>query len=410
MINVKPSESVSAGHSPTIWHVGGEDIHLRIPLLLALRSRGFKVGAVGSQETEAFAACNIPYFRYPLNRQINPIADWQTQAQLQQLLQQHQPDVIHAFDTKPAILAPKIAQQVGIPGRIRTITGMGYVFSSHAPLALLLRPIYRHLQRHASAAATITVFQNPDDQNYFRKHGMVGIDRDALVLGSGIDVEQFVQSCPSASAQAALQRELGLEGKLVVTMIARLVATKGVREFLEAASQVQNTMNNIKFLLVGPLISEGKQAISIQEIDQKANVVSYLGIRKDIAALLALSDLVVLPSYYREGIPRILLEAGAMGCPLITTDMPGCREVVRDRWNGLLIPPRNAIALAQAIRQLLNAPSDRQKMGSRSKQHIQQHFSLQRVADDYAHLYQQTLARQSTLGRGCYQVNRQEIR
>lgn len=381
----------------TVWHVGGEDIRLRIPLLLKLREKGFNVGAVGSEDGNAFADVQIPYFRYTLERGINLWADIYTRSQLSALFRQHQPDIIHSFDTKPAMIAPIVAMKTGIPGRVRTITGMGYVFSSTSTLALALRPIYRHLQRQAAIATGITIFQNPDDREYFFKHKMVQDGRDDLVLGSGIDIEGLMNNSPEPEKLAATRRELGLEGQLVVTMISRLVLSKGVREYLQAASIVCQQMKNVTFLLVGPLSSEGRQAVPIKEIHQQAGVVCYLGPRNDIPTLLNLSDVFVLPSYYREGVPRVLLEAATMELPLITTDMPGCKEVVKDGWNGLLVPPRNAKALAIAILKLLSSPEQRNLMGKRSKLHVQSNFSLNQVADAYADIYSRALKLSKTL-------------
>ncbi|MFQ4145387.1 glycosyltransferase family 4 protein [Chlorogloeopsis sp. ULAP02] len=376
--------------SKTVWHVGGEDIRLRIPLLLALRERGFNVGAVGSEDGIDFATHDIPYFRYTLKREINPVADLHTRSQLFHLFTKYKPDIVHGFDTKPAIIAPVVAMKSKVPGIVRTVTGMGYIFSSNSPLALALRPIYCYLQGKASATG-ITVFQNPDDRQYFHEHGMVQNGGDDLVLGSGIDVEQFTKNRPKPEVLANLRQELGLEGQLVVTMIARLVVAKGVREYLDAASIVRGLVKNVKFLLIGSLSSEGQQAVPIQEIQQKADDVCYLGSRNDIPALLSLSDIFVLPSYYREGVPRVLLEAGAMKLPLITTDMPGCKEVVRDGWNGLLIPPGNAKVLATAIVELLKSKEQRILMGNRSGLHIKENFCLKKVADSYTNIYYRAL-------------------
>jgi glycosyltransferase involved in cell wall biosynthesis len=386
----------TVANHPTVWHIGGEDIHQRIPLLLALKQRGFQVGAVGTADGKAFIPHGIPYFRYALERGINPIADRRSAQQLLALFQQHQPDVIHGFDTKPALMAPLMAQKAGIPGRVRTITGMGYVFSAQSPVALALRPIYRHLQRQTAAATGCTIFQNADDRAYFHDHQMVADDRDALVLGSGIDVERLLSQRPSPAAVAALRQDLDLEGHLVVIMVARLVRSKGVQEYLDAAAIVTHQLAaamgpKVKFLLIGPRSSEGRQAIASAAI-QQAQAVTYLGTRQDIPALLAVSDLFVLPSFYREGIPRVLLEAGAMELPLITTDMPGCKEVVHDGWNGLLVPPRDANALAAAMLRLLTTPHERLLMGQRSRFHVSENFSLNQVADAYAKVYAQVLA------------------
>jgi glycosyltransferase involved in cell wall biosynthesis len=379
------------GNQPTVWHIGGEDIHLRIPLLQALQERGFQVGAVGTSDGKAFASQHIPYFRYELERGISPLADRRTAQQLLTLFQAHQPDIIHGFDTKPAMLAPLMAKAAGIPGRVRTITGMGYVFSSHSPIALALRPIYRNLQRQTSAVTDCTIFQNSDDQAYFHNHKLVAQHQDALVLGSGIDVESLVRQRPDPETMARLRQELDLDGKLVVTMVARLVRSKGVQEYLDAAAIVAQQIPNVKFLLIGPRSSEGRQAIAERAI-QQAKAVTYLGSRPDIPALLAVSDMFVLPSFYREGIPRALLEAGAMELPLITTDTPGCREVVLDGWNGLLVEPRQVPALAEAIIRLLTTEHERVLMGQRSRFHVTENFSLKQVADAYAQVYLQVLA------------------
>ncbi len=388
--NLNNTDNVD-GRLPTVWHVGGEDVRLRIPLLVALRDRNFNVGAVGSEDGGVFADYQIPYFRYSLTRGINPFTDLKTRHQFFQLCRQHKPDIVHGFDTKPAMIAPTIAKKAGIVGRVRTITGMGYVFSSNSPLALVIRPIYRYLQRQASRATGITIFQNSDDRDYFHQYNMVESGRDALVLGSGIDVDGIIKKIPTPEILDKTKRELGLEGKMVVTMISRLVISKGVREFLQAAKIVGSQLDNVVFLLVGPLASEGKQAITSQELENYTEYVRYLGSRNDIPTILSLTDLFVLPSYYREGIPRVLLEAGAMSLPLISTDMPGCREVVKDGWNGLVVPPRNAKTLASKILELLYSQDLRKLMGQRSKDHINENFTLTQVADAYADIYSQVL-------------------
>ena len=376
----------------TIWHIGGEDVHMRIPLLLALREKGFQVGAVGSGNGHKFSVHNIPYFQYTLERDLNPWADICTRSQLFNLFREHKPDIVHGFDTKPAMITPVVAMKAGIPGRVRTITGMGYVFSSQSTLALALRPVYRYLQTKASEATDITIFQNPDDRQYFRDRKMVEDGREDLVLGSGININDLTQNKPTPEQMNDIRQELNLTNQLVVTMVARLVVHKGVREYLQAASIVCQEMKNVTFLLVGPLSSEGRQAVPMEEIEKHAGVVHYLGPRNDIPALLNLTDIFVLPSYYREGVPRVLLEAGIMECPLITTNMPGCKEVVRDGWNGLLVPPRDKNALATAILQLLKSGEKRALMGSRSSLHVRENFSLSKVADAYASIYSRVLS------------------
>lgn len=375
--------------STTVWHVGGDDVRMRIPLLLALRDRGFSVAALGSEPGEPFADSHIPYWRYELNRWLNPLADRRTVASLRELIGAHRPDVVHAFDTKPGLLVPAAAKTVPGCGCVRTVTGMGYVFSANSPLALTLRPLYRAMQQRAAAATDMTIFQNPDDRDYFLRHRMAKAGREALVLGSGIDIEGVSRRRPDEQTLAGLRRELGLNGP-VVTMVARLVKTKGVLEYIAAAAAVRRQRPEVTFLLVGPQASEGRQAVPAETLRQAEGTVRWLGARDDVPALLTLSDLLVLPSYYREGVPRVLLEAAVLGRALITTDMPGCKEVVRHGHNGLLVPPRDADALAAAVLRLLGDDRVRAEMGARGRSHVRQ-FALPKVADRYADIYRRVL-------------------
>jgi glycosyltransferase involved in cell wall biosynthesis len=146
-------------------------------------------------------------------------------------------------------------------------------------------------------------------------------------------------------------------------------------------------------LLVGPLSSEGWQGVARSDVEGNPDV-RWLGPRPDVPALLAISDVFALPTFYREGIPRALLEAGAMGLPLISTDMPGCRDVVRDGWNGILVPPRNVKALTRALETLLDAePEVRERMGQNSRTQVDEHFTLELIVEAYAGIYRQLLER-----------------
>jgi glycosyltransferase involved in cell wall biosynthesis len=377
---------------PTVCYVGGEDVHMRIPLLLELQKRGFSISALGSESGEMFQEYGIPYGHYPLERWITPIADLRTLAKLFTLLSKHKPDIVHGFDTKPALMAPLVAKRAGVRGRVCTITGLGQLFSTDSLLFSTIRPVYKWVQRWASNASQATVFQNEVDQDYFLSQGIVQPGRQVLVRGSGIDVEGFAAKAPNHIEQVKLRQELGIERKRVVTMVARLVKEKGVKEYLEAANRICQSVSDVVFLLVGPVETEEARAILVDGLRENANTIRYLGQRDDVPALLALSDIFVLPSYYREGIPRVLLEAGAMGLPLITTEMPGCREAVQPGWNGLLVPPRNSFALAAAISQLLSEEENRRQMGVRSRQYIRDHFGLSGVADAYEEIYRNLLA------------------
>ena len=216
--------------------------------------------------------------------------------------------------------------------------------------------------------------------------------REEIVLGSGVDVEQIRAERPSPEKLAEMKQQLGLDGQFVVTMISRVDENKGVREFVEAADLVHKHMDNVTFLLVGPYASEGEEAARfVEEIRMRPQTVRYLGPRKDIPALLALSDVCALPSY-REGLPRVLVEAGAIEVAMVTTDVPGCRDVVQDNLNGRLVPPKDSRALAYAILDLLGDEAKRKSMGDHGLRYVREHFDLARVADAYAAVYRRALA------------------
>lgn len=386
---------------PSVCYIGGEDVEMRIPLLLRLRELNFEVSAIGSRSSDPFDRVGIRFERYELVRSMNPWADRRSQSQLQKLLTTIRPDVVHAFDTKPTILAMLASRAAGVAGRIRTITGMGYVFSSTSLPALMLRPVYRAMQRRSSAACTFTIFQNEDDQKYFIANRMVNPLNQTVVLGSGIDCKAVNEKRIAPDQVAAFRSQLDLGDSVVVIMVARLVRQKGVLEFLKAARLIHRSQSNlnVRFLLVGPTTSEGRQAISSSELEAYSDVVQHLGARSDVPALLSTSDIFVLPSYYREGVPRVLLEAGALGLPLITTDMPGCREVVKNGCNGILVPPRDEVALAKAITELVADPVRRHRMGDQSRQWVSQRFELSLVTNQYARQYQHSIdARQAQNG------------
>jgi len=356
---------------------------------------GFSVAAVGSEESKPFDKAGIPYYRYDLQRGISPFNDKRSINQLIELFSQIQPDVVHAFDTKPAVLVPRAASHSGIKGCVRTVTGMGYVFSSLSPIALSLRPIYRFMQRGASGLADVTIFQNEDDQRYFEKTGLVESGKSVLVRGSGVDLDLLEKQKASDVDVKRLRQAMGLEDSLVITMVSRLVRQKGILEFLVAARRVRQLLPESRFLLVGPQADEGRQAVSLETIESYKDCVDWIGPRSDVPAILSLSDIFVLPSYYREGVPRVLLEAGAMGLPLVTTDMPGCRDVVKNGVTGLLVPPWNCELLSDAIFKLANSAALRRELGNNARDHIAESFSLEKVAHDYEKIYQKILACES---------------
>jgi glycosyltransferase involved in cell wall biosynthesis len=379
--------------APLVWQVGGEDVDARISFLRVLAQEGFRVGALGSGGARAFESAGIQFCAYPLERSVDPLADARSVATLTKHFRAGRPDIVHAFDTKPAIYAMIAAGLAKVPVRMRTVTGLGYLFSENDLRTRMLRAAYLVLHRLARRHVSWTVFQNCEDRDYFLAAGLSATHRVSVIRSSGIDPVAIAERTGTAAEIVALRRDLGLENRRIVLMASRLVVQKGVREFLDAARAIAATYKDVQFLLAGPMTGEGREAIPAAEVESAAHVVRALGRRSDLIRLMQMVDLFVLPSYYREGVPRVLLEAALVGCPLVTCDMPGCRDVVQDGVTGWLVPPRDGPALAATIGRALDSPPEiRASITERARRLVESEFSLQKIASDYAALYHRLLA------------------
>ena len=367
--------------------VGGEDHELRIPFLLALRGHGFRITAAGTGPADPFARAGVEYRPFRFDRFVNPWADWIAVNALARIIGDVRPDVVQSFDTKLALLVPFAARRAGATAVVRTINGMGWLYSSRSPLALALRLAYRTLHQLAASASAMTVFQNPVDAAFFLSHRMADERASELIPGSGVDIEGFDRAVLGLPPPAELRATLGLGAAEVVLTVTRLTRQKGIRTLLEAAALVHRRRPGVRFVLVGPRQSEGPLAISQEELDRHRSYVLALGRRSDVPALLRLADVFAFPTEYREGIPRVLLEAALAGLPIVTTDMPGCSDVVRDGATGLTVPPRSPERLAKAILHLLTERDSALAMAARAEALVRRDFGLAMIAARYARLY-----------------------
>ncbi|TIW21880.1 MAG: glycosyltransferase family 4 protein [Mesorhizobium sp.] len=381
---------------PHLVCVGGEDHALRIPFFMEVRDRGFQITAVSTCDGTSFLRHGIAHRRYGFDRFSSGSGQAGTVRTLRRLMAELRPDIVQSFDTKPNLLTPLAARgQVPV---VRTINGLGWTFSSLAPRALALRPIFCGLQWLASFWTAATVFQNRDDQTFFERYRLVGHGTNRLIAGSGIDVGAFAAARHLGPSPARMRQEFGLESAEVVMFVGRLTRQKGIPTLLKAIPKVLAKRPNARFVLIGPWQSEGPFAVEESEIRRLGSDVVVLGKRQDIPALLGMADVFAFPTEYREGIPRVLLEAGLAGLPIVASRMPGCTDVVQDGWNGYLVTPRDPDALANRIVDLL---SDRQRamtMGSRSVALVREHFALPGVVDQYCDLYRGVLAARSRGG------------
>lgn len=379
--------------TPHILYIGGEDHNLRIPFMLLLRERGFRVTAAGTGDGTPFAQAGLDFRRFRFERFVNPLADLAAIRDLAKLLADVRPDFAQTCDTKPSLLVPLAARQVPGVRVVRNINGRGWLYSSASPAALVLRPIYRMLHQMAARSTAKTVFEIRDDEAFFERHRLIGRGGSLVIPGAGIDVERFDEALAQAPPPSQLRDQLGLNTIDVIMTVTRITRQKGILTLLNAAAQVCKERPNTRFVLVGPRETEGPLAVSQAQIDEHAPYVMAIGPRSDVPALLRVADLFVFPTEYREGIPRVLLEAALAGVPIVTTSMPGCCEVIRDGWNGFRVPPHSPRVLAERILEMLRDRTAAREMAARARALVREEFSLRVVVDRYAALYNDLSAR-----------------
>lgn len=214
---------------------------------------------------------------------------------------------------------------------------------------------------------------------------------DRVIAGSGIDIDTFDRALADAASAHDLREELGLGGSPVVITVTRLTRQKGIPTLLRAAALVHAARPDVRFLLVGPRDTEGRQAVSRGELARHKAYVIATGARRDVPALLRLADVFAFPTEYREGVPRVLLEAALAEVPIVTTRMTGCTDVVRDAWSGFLVPPRNPQLLARRILELLSSPATARELTQNAAALVRRDFGLELVADMYCDLYHRLL-------------------
>jgi glycosyltransferase involved in cell wall biosynthesis len=374
--------------------VGGPDVDARLDLMRLL-SRDFGLCAAGTDARLAglFAEAGVRYRHYRMSRRANPALDAYAVWQLVRIFRSERPTIVHAFDTKPAVWGRIAARLAGVPVVIGTLPGLGSLYSDPGLGARITRLVYRPLQTIACRWADLTVFQNADDAREFEQLGVVRRSRFAIVPGSGVRTEFFALSMAEGTARAR-RAELGISGaEITVAMVSRILRSKGVLDFAAAARNVARAQPSIRFLLVGPADAGSIDALSAEELRALRESVTWVGPRDDVKEILALADIFVFPSFYREGIPRVLLEAASMALPLVAADCPGSRDVVDDGVNGFLVPPKDPAAIAQAVLRLARRPELRASFGQRSRERAISRFDISIVADRTRALYEELLRR-----------------
>jgi glycosyltransferase involved in cell wall biosynthesis len=319
---------------------------------------------------QALAERGAVYVSVPLARTgLNPLRDLSSLVALTRVLRRLGPDVLLAYTAKPVIYGSFAARLTGVPKVFTMIEGLGYAFTAvrGGVKRRVLRTITRALYRRALSGSAATFVLNPDDRDDLRRLAMVGPDHPLQIInGTGIDLDHYASTPVPA-------------GPPVFLLIARLLRDKGVAEFVEAARTLRAKHASARFRLLGGF-DQHPTALTKGQVDAwvRAGLIEYLGKTPDVRPYLRESTVYVLPSY-REGMPRTILEAMATGRPIITTDVPGCRETVLPGENGFLVPPGDAAALAAAMERFIVDPDLAETMGRRSRQIAEQRFDVHKV-------------------------------
>ena len=356
--------------------------------LIAAGAEVWAVAPVGARRC-SWETTGIRFRPYALNaRSLAPTEALRNIAQLRRAFVEIRPDLVHTFTAKANTLGTFAARLSGVPHIVNSVTGIGSFLAdrtTHPVASTAIRGLYAAAGRLADRV----VFQNADDMALFTTSGMTPARKAILIRSSGVNLEEFAPADVSSEMRAALRRSLGIdESGPVVTMIARLIGDKGVREFAEAARHLSGT-HKATFLLVGDPDPGNPSSLPSSELAslRAAPTPLLLGHRDDVRELLAITDVFVLPSY-REGAPRTVLEAMAMGLPVVTTDVPGCRDAVEDGVNGFLVQPRDVATLADRMACLLDDPAARARFGRVSRQRVEERFTESFIVDAHLDLYE----------------------
>lgn len=372
----------------TDWYL----FNFRLSFARFLRSQGHDVVMVSPHGPygERIRADGFRWIALGMERRsLNPFREAANLARLMDVYRAESPDVAHHFTLRCVIQGTLAARLAGVPGVVNAVAGLGFVFVNETPKARLLRPLVRQLLRRACSPRWVqVVLQNQDDLQLFRQMRLSRRDNLSLIRGSGVDISRFA---PRPRAQQS--------APLVVLFVGRLLYDKGIAEFVECARQARSALpSGVRFLAAGEPDPGNPASVPPERIGQwrASGDVEFLGHVEDMPALVSTADIVVLPSY-GEGAPRSLIEAAACEKPIVATDVRGCREVVQDGVNGLLVPPRDAGALVQALMRLASSPEWRQRMGKAGREHVIAHLDERIVFRETLAVYQRL-----PLARGPY--------
>ena len=371
----------------TDWYL----YNFRRSLFLSLRDSGYEViltsppGQYGPKLEEL----GFQWVPAPMDRRsLSPLKELTLVLWLSRLMREQGIDIMHNFTIKCVLLGSLAAKMATVSCCVNAVAGMGYIYSSGETKARILRPLVSTLLRFAlSGEKTRLILQNPDDAKFFECENIVNASHIKLIRSSGVDCNRF---SPSERNEASLVENR----KFRVALAARLLWDKGIAEYVAASEQLRSDGREIEFILAGDPDPGNPDAVPESKLHDwsEAGLITWLGHVDAMPDLFSSIDVFVLPSFYGEGVPKSLIEAGSCGLALITTDMPGCREVVVNNVDGLLIPPRNSDALAKAIAALQDDELLRARLGAAAREKMLIEFDERIVIFRTAEVYSEILS------------------
>lgn len=360
----------------TSWYI----YNFRLPLAKRLRAEGYEVILVSPFDAYAprLQEAGFRWIRLPLARSgLNPIQELRSAVRIFNIYRRDRPDLVHQFTLKCVIYGSAAASVLKSIRVLNSVTGLGYVFSD-AKRRHALRFLVGILLRLTARRTTI-VFQNPEDRAEYIRNGWTTAAASHLVRGSGVNLQRFAPRPRSP-------------GTTTIVFPGRMLSDKGIFEFVDAVRLLRSRGLDFRAVLVGRVDLGNPASVPAEQLRQwsEEGVIEWWGWEEHMEATYAKAHIVCLPSYYREGVPMSLVEAAACGLPIVATDVPGCREIVRENVNGLLVPPRDSIQLAKALQLLLENAELQLRLGAGGRE-VAAEFASGHVLDEILGIYRRIL-------------------
>ena len=352
----------------------------RLPIGVAAKEAGWDVTVVSEDTGESgkIVEAGLKAVNLPINKSGTNIKDeLKTLSFLYDLFRREKPDVVHLVGLKTILWGSIACRIASVKAMVSAVCGLGVLFDEKHAKSLMSRMILKVLKFTHKGKGVRVVFQNNDDKQLFLDQGIIAENRCVFTNGSGVDLAKY-----------EFTREP--EGKCIkVIFTARMVEDKGTLVLIEAAKKLElSYRNRVKFLLCGGLDSN-PNGITKEQLESlcDGDYIQWLGYRKDVLDLLKASHIMAFPSWYREGLPKSIIEAEAIGRPVVTTNSVGCRDTVIDGYNGLIVQPKDAEGLAEALKKLIDDAALRQTMGRNARQFAMERFSIGDVVSAHLKMY-----------------------